>query len=246
MPIAFGLSLLFSGLMCLHVVRTGRELYWIFIILIFPGIGGLIYFATQVLPELMGGRTARRIGQSARETLDPTRAYREARAACEDTPTVGNKMRLAAAAFDLGHLEEAERLYAEAAQGVHEEDPALLMGRAQALVELDRFEEALPILHKLGELGEKGRTPQAALAMGRCYHAMGKISEADDALAWAAERMPGLEASARYAVFLNEVGREDEAREILTDLEKRVAKASSHFRREARHWRDFAAESIRA
>ena len=243
MPIIL-LSLTFSVLMCVHAVRTGRELYWLMIIMILEPVGGLIYFITQFVPDVMGGAGARRLKETARHTLDPTRDYRAAKAACDDTPTAGNRMRLAAAAFALDRYDEAEQLYREAAQGIHEDDTALLLGRAQALVELDRNAEALEVLNRLGTLGDKGRTPQAALAMARAQHALGHIAEADTAFAWAAQRMPGLEASSRYAIFLHEVGREGEAREMLADLDKRVAKATSHFRKEARYWRDFAVEAI--
>ena len=239
-----GLSLVFSILMCIHAVRTGRELYWLMIIIMLEPIGGIIYFLTQFLPDAMAGSGARKLKETARQTLDPTRDYRAAKSAVEESPTAGNRMRLAAAAFSLERFDEAEHLYREAAQGIHEEDTALLLGRAQALVELGRNAEALEVLTKLGELGDKGRTPQAALAMARAQHALGHIAEADTAFAWAAQRMPGLEASARYAVFLGEVGREAEARDVLADLDKRVAKSTSHFRKDARYWRDFAANAI--
>lgn len=240
----FSLSLIFSVLMCIHAVRTGRELYWLMIIIMLQPVGGLVYLFTQFLPDAAGSSRVRRMGQTARETLDPTKAYRQARAACDDTPTVGNRMRLAQAAFGLARYEEAERLFHEAAQGIHEDDEALLMGRAQSLIELGRHEEALTVLARLSELGDKGRTPQAALAMARAQHALGRIAEADTAFAWAAERLPGLEAWARYAVFLNETGRTAEAKEMLADLDKRCARTTSHFRKEARMWRDFAAERI--
>jgi Ca2+-binding RTX toxin-like protein len=45
--VGFGLSLLFSILLCVHVVRTGREMFWLFIILIFQPIGGLVYFVAN-------------------------------------------------------------------------------------------------------------------------------------------------------------------------------------------------------
>jgi hypothetical protein len=241
---AIGLSVVFSILMCVHVYRTGRELYWMFIILMFQPIGGIVYGLMNVLPEVMGGSTARRLQSKAARTLDPTRAYREAKAACEESPTVGNRMRLAQAASDLGRFDEAEREFADAMQGIHSDDPSLMLGRAQALVELGRHAEALPILEQLGEHGDKGRTPQAAIAMGRAYHALGQYAEADDAFTWATERLPGLEAWARYAVFLNDTGRRDEARAIVADLDKRYAKTKSHFRAEAKRWRDFAAEKV--
>lgn len=240
----FGVSLVFSILMCVHVHRTGRELYWMFIILIFQPLGGVIYALLNVLPDILGGSTARRIGQQARQTLDPTRTYRAAREACDDSPTAGNRMRLAQAAFDLQRYDEAEELYREAAQGIHADDPVLMLGRAEALVELGRFAEALPILEALGDHGEKGRTPAAAIAMGRAYHALGQYAEADDAFVWATERMPGLEAWARYAAFLSETGRTDEAREIVADLAKRYAKTQSHFRAEAKHWLEFAQSRV--
>jgi len=240
----FSLSLIFSVLMCIHAVRTGRELYWLMIIIMLQPVGGLVYLFTQFLPEAMGNSGVRRLGQAARETLDPTKAYRDAKAASDDSPTVGNRMRLAQAAFELNRYDEAEQLFREAAHGIHEDDETLLMGRAQSLVELGRHDEALTVLDRLGELGDKGRTPQAALAMARAQHALGRIAEADSAFAWSAERLPGLEAWARYAVFLNDTGRTAEAKEMLADLEKRCARTTSHFRKEARMWRDFAAERI--
>lgn len=242
----FGLILTYgiAITLCFHAVRSGQQTFWLWILLAFPGVGPLVYTVVVLLPDLMGGSTARRLESNARRALDPTRAYREARTAVEDSPTVGNRMRLAQAAFELRYYEEAERLYAEAAQGIHEEDPALLMGRAQALVELERYEEALVVLHKLGETGEKGRTAQAALAMARAYHGLGRNQEADDAYEWAAPRFAGLEAIARYTVFLAETGRMAEAREAMADIDRRATRAKVHFRKEARHWRDFAAAAV--
>ena len=241
---AIGLSYLIAIGLCVHVARTGREMYWMFVLLSFPGLGSLIYVVVNILPELMGGSTARRLGQAARQALDPEREYRDAKTAVDDSPTVGNRMRMAAAAAGLGRHDEAERLFAEAATGIHSEDPSLLLGRASALVELDRAAEALPILEALGELGEAGRTPQAALTMGRAYHALGRHTEADSAYQWAAGRLPGLEAIARYAVFLAQTGRGAEAREAMSEIDKRAARSTGPFRKEARAWRDYAAAAL--
>lgn len=244
MFLGIGLSYVIAIALCVHVARTGREMYWMFILLAFPGLGSLIYVIINILPDVMGGSTARRLGAAAKHALDPEREYREARAAVEDSPTAGARMRLAQAAASLGRHEEAERLYAEAATGIHAEDPSLLFGRAKALVELDRPAEALPILEQLGELGEAGRTPQAALVMGRAYDALGRAQEADTAYQWAAGRLPGLEGLARYAAFLAHNGRTAEAKEALAEIDKRAAKASGPFRKEAHHWRAFAAEAV--
>ena len=220
---AFGLSLLFSIALCVHVVRTGQQMYWLMIILILQPLGGLVYLAAIVLPSLAGGPTARRLGQGAREALDPTREYREAGAARAETPTVHNQMRLARAAAALGHYDEAQALYGQAAQGIHAEDPTLLMGRATALIELGRFDEALVLLDAMGKDTGNGRTPAAALALGRTYEGLG-----------------------RYAAFLARTGRRDEASEAIAETDRRIAKANPQFRREGRAWRDLAARALTA
>jgi hypothetical protein len=246
MIFGIGLSLIFSILLCVHVVRSGREMYWLFIILAFQPLGGVVYALVYILPEITGGSTARNLTKAARQAMDPEREYREAREKTDDSPTVANRMRLAAAASGLGRHEEAERLYAEAAQGIHADDTALLFGRAKALVELGREAEALPLLDRLGELGEAGRTPQAALLMGRAYHGLGRMSEADTAYSWAAGRLPGLEGIARYAAFLAQTGRRADAEEAMVEIEKRASRATGQFRKEARHWRDFAEDAVKA
>lgn len=239
------LMLVFSIAMCVHVVRSGREMYWLFIILFLQPLGGLVYLIAIVLPELTRGKTARRIGSVARETLDPDRDYREARAAHEDSPTVANAMRLAAAAAGLGRHAEAEGLYAAALQGVHADDPSLLLGRANALIELGRAAEAVPLLDHLQALTDKGlRTPQTALAQGRAYEALGRLPEAQEAYEFAAGRMPGMEALARYAAFLAHAGRKAEAADQLAEIDRRIGRADPYFRKEARAWRDLAARAI--
>ena len=241
---AFGLSLLFSVALCVHVVRTNQAMYWLMIILMLQPLGGIVYLVAIVLPSLAGGPTARRVAQGARETLDPTREYREARAACDLTQTVHNQMRLAKAAAALGHHGEAEHLFAQAATGIHADDPVLLLGRATALVEMDRPADAMALLDRLGQDEEKGRSPPAALTLGRAYEALGRMAEADTAYQWAAGRLPGLEGLGRYAAFLARTGRAAEAREALTEIDRRLNSAAPQFRKEGRVWRDLAAKAL--
>ncbi len=238
-----GLSLLFSILLCVHVVRTNQQMYWLFIILIFQPLGGLVYLIAVVAPELIGGSRARRLGMAARDALDPMREYRQAKAATDEAPTVHNQMRLAGAAAALGRHAEAEALYRQAAQGIHADDPALLLGRANALIELGRGEEALPLIDKLIE-EQSARNPATALAQARALEAVGRFREAGEAYEFAVGRMPGLEGLARYAAFLARTGRRQEAGDHLAEIDRRLARANPQFRREGRAWRDLAAQAL--
>lgn len=234
------LYLLLSLAMAVHVVRSGRPLWWLMIILMLP-FGSIIYGLAIVAPELMGGAQAQRFAAETRAALDPGREYREARRACDETPTVRNRSRLAAAAAGLGRHDEAERLYAEAAQGVHAEDPVLLTGRANALLELGRAGEALTVLE---QVKPEDRTPHSRLAHGRALDALGRAREAEAELKSAAEDLPGFEGQARYAAFLAHNGRAAEAREMVADMDRRIGKIPRPLRREAREWRDLAARAL--
>jgi hypothetical protein len=238
------LSLLFSIALCVHVVRTGREMYWLWIILLFQPVGGVVYLVAVILPELLSGKAARSVGQAARKALDPQKEYREAAQAVDDAPTVANRVRMAVAATELGKHAEAERQYADSLTGMYADDPQLLLGRANALIELNRPAEALPLLEKLGETPNAGRTPHTMLALGRVYHALGREEQAETALAWAADHYPGFEGIARYTAFLASQGRKQEARERLAEIDKRFSKTHAHFRKEAKGWRDFAAQAV--
>jgi hypothetical protein len=241
-PFGFGLSLLCSIALCVHVVRTNQQFYWIWLILFLQPLGGLIYLVAIVVPAMTGGRAARRIGRATRETLDPGRDYRAAKAAYGDSPTVAHAIRLAQAASAQGRHDEAEALFREAAHGVHADDPTLLLGRANALIELGRWDEALQLLDALGK--GQGPTPQATLALGRAYEGLGRMREADNAYEGAVQRLPGLEAMGRYAAFLARTGHRDRAQEMLNEIDRRIARTDPTFRREGRTWRALAAEAI--
>jgi len=239
-----GLLLLMSIALAVHAVRSGQQLYWVWIILVFQPFGGIVYLIAIVLPEMFGGATARRVGKAARDTLDPTRAYREARARYDDSPTVANAMRLAQAAAGHGRFDEAEALYREAAQGIHADDPTLLLGRANALIELGRPAEALTVLEQLGQDEAQARSPLTALSRARAYEGLGRMGEAAADYEWASERVPGLEAISRYAAFLARTGKKAEAQDLLKEIDRRIARADPTFRKEARGWRALAAEAI--
>jgi hypothetical protein len=243
MPFIF-LGYLLSIICAVHVIRTGRQIFWVWIFVIAPGLGPIIYILAEIAPGWFGGRTAHRVRANIDKALAPDREYRTAKAALEEVPSAGNRLRLGQAAMALEKYDEAETAFREAAQGQFADDPAMLMGHAQALLELKRYDEALARLEQLRALGPEGQTPQAALAFARAYEGLGRFDEADGPYRFAADRSPGLEAAARYVAFMAKAGRKADAKIGMSELERRFEKIPSHFRAEARHWRDYAAAAL--
>ncbi|MCL4713639.1 MAG: hypothetical protein KJZ75_01930 [Hyphomonadaceae bacterium] len=234
------------SLLCgIHVVRTGREMFWLWLFIIGPWLAPAFYVLAVLAPEWMGGRTARGVGKAARQAIDPERDYRNALRALEDTPTVGNRMRVAQAAAALGRWSDAEAHWAQCAESQWADDPAILMGHANALLELERWREALSRLEQLKALGGREATaPATALAFARAYEGLGRDEDADDAYRFAADRVPGLEAGGRYVAFMARTERRQDAEIGLAELERRLQKIAPPLRAEARVWRDMAARAL--
>lgn len=239
------LTYLPSILCGIHVIRTGREMFWLWLFIIGPLLAPAFYLFAVLVPEWMGGRTARGMGKAAQHALDPERDYRTALRALDDTPTVGNRMRVAQAAEALGRWQEAEAQWAQCAEGHWADDPAILMGHANVLLELSRWQEALARLEQLKELGgREAASPATALAFARAYEGLGRNEEADAAYRFAADRVPGLEAGGRYVAFMARTGRSEDAEIGLAELERRLQKIAPPLRAEARVWRDMAARAL--
>ncbi|MBS0384999.1 MAG: tetratricopeptide repeat protein [Proteobacteria bacterium] len=233
------------SLLCgIHAVRSGQQMYWLWILVIAPVLGPLIYVFAVIVPEFAGGRTARGAARAARQALDPERDYRAAKQALDETPTIGNRMRFAQAAEGLGRWQEAEAQWAQSVDGPWAEDPAVLMGHARTLIELGRYDEALKRLEQLRALGREGETPQAQLALARAYEGLGRNTEADAAYRACVDRVPGLEAGGRYVAYLARVGRKADAEVGLAELDRRLQKIAPPLRPEARQWRDLAAGAL--
>ncbi len=228
-----------------HVVRTGREMFWLWLFIIGPVIAPAFYVLAVLVPEWMGGRTARGVGKAARNALNPEHDYRAALRALEDTPTIGNRMRVAQAAEALGRWSDAEAQWAQCVEGQWAEDPAILMGHAGALLELGRWPEALARLEQLKALGGREATsPITALAFARAYEGLGRNQDADEAFRFAADRVPGLQAAGRYVAFMAKTGRREDAEIGFAEIERRLQKIAPPLRPEARIWRDMAAKAL--
>ena len=78
---ALGLLILGAQILCvIHVLRTGRPYWWIFLIVMVPLIGIIVYLVVEVLPGLLGSRGARQAVAGAAKVFDPGRGCRAIRA----------------------------------------------------------------------------------------------------------------------------------------------------------------------
>jgi hypothetical protein len=111
----WGGTVLILQIVCIvHAVRTDRT-GWIWIILIFPLIGSIVYVASEVRL----GRGSSRLARQIVDVVQPSRRLEALRAEVEATPSVENRLALAEECVRHKLYSEALRLYDSALTGVH-------------------------------------------------------------------------------------------------------------------------------
>ena len=240
-----GLAVLIAQILCaVHVVRTGRPYYWIYIVIFAPMVGMLVYFAVEVLPDLLGTRTARGAVAGVGRALDPGKAVRIAEQNLAMTPTTGNKAALADAYLDVGRVEEAAALYHDALQGVHATDPSLMHGLARAEFERKNFAEVERVLDALREANPHFQSAECHLLYARSLEAQGKVEAALHEYQALAPYYPGQEARCRYALLLDKAGDHRESQRLFREICQSIEMSPRHARRLQREWYDIARRAL--
>ncbi|MDR0276208.1 MAG: hypothetical protein LBI48_12925 [Burkholderiaceae bacterium] len=131
-----GLHVIVALFFAVHVVRSNQNMYWLFILFIFPLLGSAVYFFAIYLPQLRTSRHVHAAGRAASHAMtrliDPQRAVREACEALDLAPTVQNRLHLAEVLLETGDARQACEHFEKAATGPFAGDAAVLMGLARA------------------------------------------------------------------------------------------------------------------
>ena len=238
------LSLLVQAALIVHVIKTGRNMLWIWAIALLPLVGSLAYAAVEVLPELMAGRTARRARSGVRHMLDPDRELRRASAEVEISGNVDARRRLAEELLGRSQFDEAIAVYQGGLKGIFEHDPTLLLGLARAQFGRQDFGGARGTLERLTLHNPDFKSPDAQLLYARTLEAQDALEEAERTYAVLAPGYPGAEARLRYGLLLKRRGNSAEAHRVLKDLLDGARLGPAHYRKAQAEWLERARREL--
>ena len=244
MPILGLLEVIAQVLCAVHIVRTGRPYYWIYIVMFVPMVGMLAYFMIEILPDLLGTRTARSAVAGVGRALDPGKAVRVAERNLAMTPTTENKAALADAYLGVGRIDEAASLYQDALTGVHASDPALMTGLARAEFARRNFTAVERVLDALREANPHFQSAECHLLYARSLDEQGKVEAALHEYQALAPYYPGQEARCRYAMLLDKAGDHRESQRQFRDICQSIEMSPRHARRLQREWYDIARRAL--
>ena len=171
------LSIAIQAGLIVHVIKTGRNMLWIWAIALLPLVGSIAYAAVEVLPQVLGGRTARRAKTGVRRMIDPDRELRRATAEVEISGNVDARRRLAEELFERGRYDAAIDVYQGGLKGIFEHDPTLLLGAARAHFAKQDYAAGRAMLERLRHCNPDFKSADADLLYARTLEAQEALDE---------------------------------------------------------------------
>lgn len=220
----------------LHVVRTGRPMYWIFIILMAPGIGSLAYAIIELLPDLSNSGQGRRAMRGIRKTLDPGGDLRQRQREHKLSGSVDAARHLAGELLESGQYDAAIEHYEKSLTGLYEYDPDLLLGLATSLVANEDFEKARDTLDLLIEHNPDFKSQDGHLLYARSVAACGDEDKALDEYKAVTAYYAGAEARLRYGLFLEKQGDKTAALAEFQEIIDAAELAPRHYQKAQSNW----------
>jgi hypothetical protein len=236
------ISLLIQAAFIVHVIKTGRNTLWIWVLVI-PGLafaGILAYLVVEVLPGLTRSRTAQRTARGFRKAIDPGRELRRYESEAQGGANVASRQRYAEELLRHGRYDDAITQYRQALSGLYEHDPNLLLGLAQAQFAKGDAIAARSTLDELIRQNPQFRSPAGHLLYARALEAEGNKVKALEEYRIVTASYPGAEAAVRYAQLLQAQGQREESQKVARELLQQARIAPGHYRRAQREWLEAA------
>lgn len=234
------LSIVIQVILIIHVIKTGRNQIWIWVLALLSVPGAIAYIVVELLPDVFRSRTAQRTARGFKKAMDPTADLRRYEEEARVTGNVATKQRYAEELTRQGRYDDAIAQFRGALTGLYEHDANLMLGLARAQFGKGDASGTRSTLDELIRLNPDFRSPEGHLLYARALEAEGNVSKAIEEYSVLAGSYPGAEAAVRYAQLLKSQGRAAEAQKVARDLLERARIAPAHYRRAQKSWLDAA------
>ncbi|ARU55595.1 MAG: tetratricopeptide repeat protein [Pseudomonadales bacterium] len=236
MPVLALLLLVIQIAFAVHAVKTGRDTFWVYIIIFVPAIGCAVYFFTQVLPDLQQSRTVRSTGNSLLKAIDPQRELRRRKENLEIADTQVNRLQLADECVEAELYDEAIALYESCLQGFHKTNPAIMLKLAQACFQAHKNDRTKQILESLIQENPDFKSADGHLLYARALENLHLLDAALEEYRVLAETYPGEEGRVRYGLLLMRMNRQPDAHAVFENVLLRAKRSHKFYRKKEAKW----------
>jgi hypothetical protein len=231
-------------LLIIHVLKTGRNRYWIWLLLFLPLIGGIAYLVVEIIPEFSSGITGQRTRRGVRNLIDPGADIRNLAAAWEQSSNADNGRHYAQALLLAKRAVEAEKILDQVLDGFFKTDPALMLLKAQAQFDQEQWGPSLATLEDLQKYNPDLRSPEGHLLYARSLEQTGRNDDAIKEYRAVAGYYPGAQARFLLGLALKNSGQEKEAAEEFRNMIRDAELAPAHFRKSEKNWLKLAGKEL--
>ena len=224
------ISVLLQVSFVIHVLKTGRNTTWIWVIVMLPLAGSIAYFILEILPDLTNSRTGRKAGRKVESVINPNKDINEAAERYAVSDTIENSMRLAEECYEKELFGEAKKLYEKCLKGPYSEDPDLLFGIAKTHFQLDDHGAAKAALDTLIVKNPDYKNQDAHLIYARSLESLGEITEALDEYEALYNYYSGPDAAYYFALFLKAQNQRQQSDEMLEGILNKATRLGQHYR----------------
>lgn len=232
----FLLSLVLQVCLVLHVVKTGRNTTWLWIVILLPLAGSIAYLVVEVLPDFLGGRMGRSASRKVGALINPNKDLNEALKNYEISSSTENAIRLAQAYLEKGMHAEAKQLFEKSLTGLHKIDPNFMFGLARAQFGLGEFENCKQTLDELIKLNPDYKNEEAHLLYARTLETLERFEEATHEYETLCKYFTGPEAKYRFALMCKQLGKIEQAQKLLADILFLARTSGNHYNILHKEW----------
>jgi hypothetical protein len=221
--VVFALPYLLQLLCIIHVVQTGRNTSWIWLIIFIPYVGGVADLIVEVLPTL--GRGGRHAIAATRDivvrTVNPSVRLKSLERTAAFSSTYENERTLADEYVACGDYARALAVYERLAAGMHAADADLALARARCLYALGRYASGRVVIDRLEVCGYDFRTVDEALVRLKLLeHTETDRAKVVEAYAQQQRKFGSFEFDWYYADLLVRAGMKAEALAVIRQVEE--------------------------
>ncbi|MEX6686057.1 PLDc N-terminal domain-containing protein [Danxiaibacter flavus] len=233
------ICILLQAICVIHCLRKGYQQKWIWIIVFLPYVGALAYFFS----EIVNGNQVKQVGNTFGAIINPSGSIKKLRAQVEFSDTFQNRMALADAYLATGQVNNAIELYESCCKGVFVENEYLLGQMIVAYSMVGRYDHILPLARKIYNAPQFSRS-RAHMLYALALEKTGDSQTAESEFQKMQARFSYYEQRYNYGLFLIRAGRDNDARQLFTTINKEAQQLSSREKRDNRIWFARAKEAI--
>lgn len=229
----YPLLLVLTVICIVHAYKTGRN-SWIYLLIFLPGIGALVYFFLEILPEIRHGDFI----PNLKSLLNPNYKVSQWETQLRQTDTIYNRLNLALALEQRGVYPRAIDLVKSCLDDVlYAKDPNILLQLARLYFENGQYAESLTAFEKAWPLQPVNlRKMEDELIYARTLEAGGKQPQAEEIYQRIIRIHHSLEAMYWYGMYLKAQNRREEARGQFQSVREEIRIYPRYARRRYAEW----------